>query len=461
MHRIVEDYILHVYPAIPVFHVPTFRRQFELQRDRHDQQFFGLVMGIVAVAVGLLPRKFNDYRLQPSFARFATRQDVIECCYSRATQARDLRYFDEISHTKWATAYVFSLAFFHIGKFNMSRIVECEANLYARLLEIPRISAYSGLNCIETQLRKKAFWLMFYGYVHLQHADFRRERPGFIDCATLHEIDLESLMPVPHDDEHITESSYGSPDPNEPSLAASFNLRSQVFWCAVKELPIHGREAQKAVHCHCTRMNNPVEYENYLQARLKELKYVLDKAPWYLRQWMAQKSPDSSASKAIHTQYSQIEIIRVDIHVTHIWLQSVIMDHLEMYRAHRSEASPARPLTSPSVAMSADDAANAEWAQREDLCRQLLQVLYSASDLSLETLGVILVQKTRDVAVSLLNCPYGDSVDSVGPGARAKAYLADFSRKLEDLDKAEGGSSLSVQSWIDTDRARAGGGNYS
>lgn len=453
LRQILDDYILYLFPAIPVFHLPTFRASFDHERDRHDDAFFGLLMGLVAITVGCLPRKFEIYRQTPALQRFSSRLDLIDFCRTLALRSRGLRHFDEISHMKWATAYVTYLAYFHVGKFNMSRAIECEANLFSRLLELHRSSAYEGLNCIETQLRKKAFWLMFYAYVQMQYANLRKEKPTFIDCATLHDIDLESLLPVPHDDEYITETSYGSPEAGLPSLAEGFNWRSKVFWCAIRELhtPSSGRRTPQ---CPCTWHNDVAAFQGYLETRLRDLKYVLDSAPRYLRHWVP-----TSVSNETHQsgpRGNQIECIRIDIHVTHIWLQSMILDQAELSRTNQSPTSPAVSILSPgSASSSAVEIARAEWAHREDLCRQLLQVLYSASDLSLETLGVILVQKTRDTAMSLLNCPYDDTSES-GPAARAKAYLADFARKLQELDHTNGQSSLNIQSWIDTDRNKSG-----
>lgn len=453
LRLILDDYILYLFPAIPVFHLPTFRNSLDIERDRHDDAFFGLLMGLIAITVACLPRKFDEYRQTPSLQRFATRLDMIDFCRTLALRSRGLRHFDEISHMKWATAYVTYLAYFHVGKFNMSRAIECEANLFSRLLELHRASAYEGLNCIETQLRKKAFWLMFYSYVQMQYANLRKEKPTFIDCATLHDIDLEFLLPVAHDDEYISETSYGDPDPTIPSLAQGFNWRSRVFWCAIRELqtPHNGRRTPQ---CPCTWYSDVTAYQAYLEARLRDLKYVLDSAPRYLRHWVP--TPTHEMNNENGPRGNQIECIRIDIHVTHIWLQSMILDQAELSRNNQSPTSPAVSILSPgSASSSAIEIARAEWAHREDLCRQLLQVLYSASDLSLETLGVILVQKTRDTAMSLLNCPYDDTGDS-GPAARAKAYLADFSKKLNTLDKTEGNSSLNMQSWVDTDRTKSG-----
>ena len=425
-------------------------------------------MGIVALTVGILTPKFRDYQKAPRPIRYASRVEMIEYCYAQTIQCRQSSYFDEVSHTKWAISHVFYLAYFHVGKFNLSRMIELECNLFARLLELHRTSVLAGLNCIETQLRKRAFWLMFYAYVHLQYSNLRKERLAFIDCSVLHELDLEGLLPVPHDDEYITEASYGAPPDGEiSSLAQGFNWRSRLFWCGVKS--IHDRQSRRdSTHCHCTRRRDLTPYLEHLHARLRELNYLLDSAPWYLRQYVDRTHRSDTSRTEIHSpnHSTQMEVIRTDIHVTHVWLQSIIMDHVESYapvqRVPNTLPPPVITALSPETPDTAAALLSAKiyWSQREDLCRQLLQVLYMAPDLSLEALGVVLVHKVRDVAVSLLACPYedspGGSAGASGPAVRAKAYLADFSRKLNELDMTEGMSSHILQSWVDTGRKTNG-----
>lgn len=57
--------------------------------------------------------------------------------------------------------------------------------------------------------------------------------------------------------------------------------------------------------------------------------------------------------------------------------------------------------------------------------------------------------KIRDVAVSLLSCPFEES-DRVA--LRANEYLHRFIEILCRLDKSELLNSLSLQTWIDTGR---------
>jgi hypothetical protein len=91
--------------------------------------------------------------------------EAITCCYEMSRKLRGPFYFDETNLQKWAASHLLYIAFFQIGQQTLSRMIEVEAMQLARLLDIHRIAEYDGLNFIETQLRKKAFWLMFYGYV--------------------------------------------------------------------------------------------------------------------------------------------------------------------------------------------------------------------------------------------------------------------------------------------------------
>ena len=43
LRRIIDDYVVYIYPAIPVFHLQTFQKAFDLHQDSRDTEFFGLL----------------------------------------------------------------------------------------------------------------------------------------------------------------------------------------------------------------------------------------------------------------------------------------------------------------------------------------------------------------------------------------------------------------------------------
>lgn len=163
---LMTDYLDLVYPLVPVVHRPNFRHDLANNRDITDPDFFALIVSLCALTVGLLPSRFRDYRAFDPEAgvHFETRTALINCCAEICTRLRTASYWDRVNHRKWAVSYVFSVACFQTGQVNRSRMFDVEYLQLSRLLGLHRMSEYEGLNCIETQLRKKAFWLLFYGY---------------------------------------------------------------------------------------------------------------------------------------------------------------------------------------------------------------------------------------------------------------------------------------------------------
>jgi len=458
LNQIIHDFLQHLYPLIPIIHRPTFLTSLDGNKDIQDKHFLSMLLALCAVTVGIYPGKFREYRCAPTPIRFQTRREMIDYCYSLCVQLRGPRYFDEVSHVKWAISYLFYMAYYHIGEHNKSRMIESEAILFARLLELHHVSAHSGLNLVETQLRKKAFWLMFYGYVHLQLQNHRKERLAFIDCSMLHDLDLENLLPVPLDDEQITETKYDTYDNASPALTTGFNLRSRLFWAAVADVSAKHQLNRNIIHCHCTRLKDPTSYMEHLHSRVLELKYMLDSAPWYLRQWGSRSEDDGHDGLPVQMDIrerkilnSQFATLRADIHTTHLWLQSIIMDQADALSLIPNGLSPAWPDGT-------HFGSKFDWFAREDICRQMLLLLCSIPESSLEANGLVLVYKVRDVAVSLFECPFKEAEQPnnvVGPATRAKKYLQDFTEKLRQLDKSETINGISLQTWVDTDRNEA------
>lgn len=159
------DYLRYLYPSIPVVHRPSFRRDALQDRDMFDNNFLGLTIAICAVLVATMPRKFKEYRSCLTPLRFQTRTEMVHYCRELVLGLQGPAYYDEISLNKWAVPYLLAIACFHVGQHNRGRMLEVESMQLARLLELHNISSHVGLNSIEVQLRKRAFWLMFYTYV--------------------------------------------------------------------------------------------------------------------------------------------------------------------------------------------------------------------------------------------------------------------------------------------------------
>lgn len=236
-------------------------------------------------------------------------------------------------------------------------------------------------------------------------------------------------MPLEVDDEFIQESEILQPPSGLGCLMTGFNINSRVFWTSIIA-PTTGSEAD-------SRYRGPTDHAanlKHLKDRLRELKYMLDDIPSSFRQYASNLGEIDLGDH--HLLESQITTLRSNVHVTHLWLQSTILDQIDAVVQNSPESSSSTP-----------DAKDL-WREREDICRQLLHILHSIPIANHEPNGCYLTHKVRDCAAALLACPYQPEEES---GRRAAQYLNDFTNILAKLDN-EFMSTVSLQSWVDTDR---------
>ncbi|KAH6653802.1 hypothetical protein BKA67DRAFT_261010 [Truncatella angustata] len=390
-----------------------------------------------------MPSRFDEYiKLDPPIP-YTSRAEMINRCYDMIMALRGPTYFDEINFHKFAIAYLLNITFFQLGEQNRSRMAECEGMQLGRLLNLHKSSEEDGLNCIEVQLRRKGFWLLFYGYVHSQLQNLRKEKLTFLDPVLMQTIDLQGLLPKEVDDELILDDIILPASAPETSLTAGFIVHSKVFGAALGPWTSIGNLHTPRT-CQCQRASNKAESVTYLNERLHELKYILDVIPGPLRQWAQAPAitpsfdEGSPSATDLHEDVVQLQFatMRANLHVTHLWLQSIVIDQLDAAEGTNDPDSLSR---------------KALWAQREEVCRQLLHVLHTIPESALEPNGLHLTFKVRDVAVGMLACPYGEEEM---PSRRAAEYVRELTAILSRLDRSERINTANSQSWVDTDRIK-------
>ncbi|CRK16043.1 hypothetical protein BN1723_002221 [Verticillium longisporum] len=438
---------------LPVVHRPTFKAELASDRDVTDSEFLRLVLSITALTIGLLPSRFDHYRAMATelVDRFPTRSAMIDYCAQMCLRLRSAGHWDHVNHRKWAVCYSLAIGTFQTGQSNHSRMLEAEAAQFARLLGIHRTSEYEGLNCIETQLRKKAFWLQFYGYAHSLIHVGRREQLTFLDHYTLRDLNFAALVPLDVEDEMITEQTVFDPltlDPTSPltgdsrpydradrpfTSISAFIAASQVFLTAMQEALFHES-------CDCSPKRAPEARLCRLQTLLKKLQYMLDDLP-------ASRDEFGKNVDSPEVAHAQLEITRANLHFTHLWLQNYLLENIDLILQQQvSDANVTSDTASASAAL------RANWASREDICRQMLHLLHSIQQVHIEPNGLYLAYKVRDVAVALLYCPFEAHE---GPSRRAAEYMRDFTSMLSRLDRSEIMNTASLKSWVEKDRDSA------
>jgi hypothetical protein len=379
--RIMSDYLDLIYPVVPVVHRPTFRRNLEGAKDSFDSDFFLLLLGISALTLAMRSSIFEQYRSIDSTLSFQSPEAMINHCYNLFICHREADYYDQISHQKYAVSYCFITAFFQIGNHNRARILEVESMQLARMLELHRASTYDSLDLIEAQLRRKAFWLIFYSLVHNKLQYSRRERLLYLDCSMLRSIDFEALLPAEFEDEYITKDAI-LPRPEDyghTNIMTAFNLHSKVFctalvplWRVSDSAMRHSSHSDSDQCCGCECVELRLQISS-LEERYEELRFMLDRCPPRLQPWAPNSGAAISDSNSYPALDAQMEILRANLHVTHLWLQSMILDKIDSLRLKDSSLSTPDPKVI--------------WSRREEIARQMLHILHSFSDEPLEPNG--------------------------------------------------------------------------
>ncbi|KAL5617953.1 hypothetical protein FOVSG1_000175 [Fusarium oxysporum f. sp. vasinfectum] len=450
---IMADYIDHIYPLVPVVHLPTFRNDLASNKDITDLDTLLLFVSIASLTVGLLPSKFDSYHALA--ARFGTRTAMISHCSQMCIRLRPADYWDHISHRKWATAYCLSIGAFQVGQINQSRMFEAESMQLARLLGMHLVSEYEGLNPIEIQLRKKSFWLQLYTFAHSKIQPGRCNYLTYLDNYTIRDVNFAALEPLNIVDENITETGIVGQLPSTPSVGLPNNTDSAddapfhsttVFIMASRAFLLGMRESMVNDGCNCGFGRSPEERLSKLRDLLDQLRYILDGLPTHMRQWgpgdnyqpFGSSDRRQAAFTEAHMEYLQNESTRANLHVSHLWLQNFLLDKMDVALQEMKDREEDDSYITTQLKQN--------WRDREDVARQLLHILHSIPHAYLEPNGLYLIYKVRSIASSLLNCPFEMDRQL---SRRVSEYIQEFTKVLSYLDRSEIVNTDGLRSWID------------
>jgi hypothetical protein len=163
----IQDFLDRLYATLPVVHRPNFLADFKAKREESDSSFLALLIGMVALVAATSARKFDSYGLQTTPLPFQSRTAMVSHCFREISK---LNKGDDLfvpSYNDWAAWLLIGSALYQLksldrDEFQNSSKAFMELSRYQRFHDI---RTYEGLDCIQTQLRKKAFWQMFIIYV--------------------------------------------------------------------------------------------------------------------------------------------------------------------------------------------------------------------------------------------------------------------------------------------------------
>jgi beta-glucosidase len=222
----------------------------------------------------------------------------------------------------------------------------------------------------------------------------------------LREVDFVGLEPLDVPDEYINEMHVETPAPTcAPGFThvTAFIVASRIFHQAMREVMFNDG-------CNCGYGRTLEEKLSSLQSLFHELKYALDHLPPKMRQWSVGdiygpvtlergqgmerpvtgrdlRDGDNTRLSEAEVAHARDEISRANIHVTHLWFQSYVLDQMDEV-VQEIDAAGGQDSATPGWATARLEA---NWRDREDVCRQLLHVVHSIQHVHLEPNGNYLV----------------------------------------------------------------------
>ncbi|KAJ7163382.1 fungal-specific transcription factor domain-containing protein [Mycena filopes] len=408
-----------VYPLTPCIHRPSFMADLHARREERDPLFFALVMSTVASTLVQVPRSYLPMerpvvRKLAQTCHEASRHITIASYDPPTSMHVVIRYFDCVYH-------------FCEGHDATQHAAFGEAAHIAVTLRLHEEAAYEGIDPIESEIRRRVFWLLFGADKSMSILLGRPICLRDEDC-TLH-------FPKELDDEYITPSAYLPQPHGKTAIVSGLNYTSRIFallgeilvrirvdkrsppqgqfaTARLEEVQsLHSRILSALAHCpeplrlkrSFTQSNVPPEYggAGFRQATFAEVKDFFD-------------NPNASRENALNP----FLVVQGNIYVT----QQLVRFVIEQYRDELIM----------SIQGSIDEQKVAE--DREAVASDLLNILHSIPIQSIATNGPSLVHKVRFVASTLLDA-VRKAETAPASAARAHAYLWDFLSILSEIER--------------------------
>ena len=492
IHSLVEDFFTYIHPLIPVPHKPSFMAALEQREDLHHGTFLALLASMLGCLVANYPRRprqhFRHHNIQQ---HFPNSMSFVSRCQQVTLQAQGIGYLKReltihdaiISYLQGITAaYTYdrqsTLIYFKQCLSIMSTIGVHKTNYnknrssgapQARM--IPNGHVLEGpqpgddLDCIELELRKRTFWLMFVGVRSLQQIGVSQWEL-MIPPAT--KSQPYPPLPIETDDEYLTPTHIIQPPP--PAIVselAGFNANVRVYTTyddLVSHELLHGAdevadwERQKRILkeslAALKRIHESLSPDFGLDLSAPQPQPFDQSCPslpndlgHYASTGFEPRLIDYRRFHALRK--AQCDIQRANIHASYLATHSYLVEkYFTLSDAHTQEQNPIKPSSSPDpiapslepqIPSPSPDHLNQEMTlEREAIVKSTLKFISTITQTSAEPNGISFISKIRQVASTLLDKKHARKSSLATSG---EEYLKSFLGILTKLEGGGGGES--------------------
>ena len=392
--EIVQDYIRRLYCLTPLVHKPSFWDDLDGGRAEHDPLFFSFVFSLSTWVCSMLPVHFASYKSRSRYFPYDTTSDMVDKCEATVVALRPRDYFENPTNLHCGIAFALFQGFASVGLSGRARTYAAELDTCIKALRANDPESYRHLSFPDQQVRKKLFWLNFFIQTHARLGDQISRHLYWMPVpdTMIFESDLtECLLPLPVDDEFLLPDQILQRPPGENSLTAGYIGIIRIFLCFVA--PVAGRidsraEQERGGLPDSTRSLRDLvnlQASRDLHDMLYRIHKVADDLPDAFALFKARENSVTPQSDF----NDQLGSMRANIQVTRLWARYLIFDRLVSVL----EALHGPSVTNRSLIIS----------EHEAICEDLLQFLASVTMRNLESNGVPISFKIRQVAALLLD----------------------------------------------------------
>ncbi|CAK7219947.1 hypothetical protein SBRCBS47491_004025 [Sporothrix bragantina] len=486
---ILDEFTARVYPVIPLVHIPSFTTRLQSRDFATDPAFYRLCMALCAVTVASIPRNGGSYGA-PWYRNVGDLVDRAAHLIMLSSMGTSPAWQNDATVDNIIVCVLLAMAFHYTGRVNAGWAYASDAMLSFRAMELYKKSSYDSLSTIETEMCKRAFWLLFIIQVHdrmsfiIPHTGLSYD-PKMTDWKFLLPLEVWDEALTPPDQVarlHVRSDMPGAASPGSPPTISGFVALIKVFLCVADLLdvvfpgpPAHfslppGSHALQYLlppqegfipnPFHSVAAHSEMSILDSLLQVMTRLNAVLNGLPDELRPI---RNADDTRRVLRSNVPSHFEIMRANIHITSIYIQSMIIEMcLSKVQGLPTSSSDLHATASSSSVTGAqsldalqdlllstpstDHAASSPsatsgintrlWQLKESIARELLEAVTSSPTWVLESNGSSMITKIREIAATLLDRAE-ESVEQPPlstSDSNSQEYLAQFVKILADLD---------------------------
>nr|XP_019000566.1 uncharacterized protein I203_06984 [Kwoniella mangroviensis CBS 8507]OCF64027.1 hypothetical protein I203_06984 [Kwoniella mangroviensis CBS 8507] len=418
----------HIHCIIPVIHRPSFMADLVTHEEERRPMFFALIMGMIATTLIHVPKSYFGMSAE-SVRKLSDK--CMKACYAVTRREMDNPNLDLI-----CIKYMVFIIHNKHGNVGLEAAAFGEAQYLAISLGLHREDAYYGLDPIEAERRRRA-WFLIYNADKFEAV--ARAKPVLLRPDEFLGPEATNF-PTELDDKSITKHGY-LPNSIPVPLISGFNILTRIV-TILGDILVHERDIRRRPPNDPEELLSALRQVRQLQQRIKVIADKLPR-PFQLEVGSGDVLPAPGWEEAIRdeldlffsdpmsseTAKDGYLVLKANIHVTLAMTRLRLILHREDLLNRSGQVGT--PSRNAAELVAADLGENVDW--RHTVYQDLFKAVHGIPIQAVRFLGPSLVTKIRVVAVTLLDAmPSQEQADPNVQGIAA--YLLDFLNIMSSIE---------------------------